>query len=111
MAYAVQNREFGNLWRLRVMAPARSRLLAVLTGAIGRGELPGDLNLDLAIAQLIGPMLYGDIFAALNTGLPKTASNSHSDYFVKRLVAILADLREALAIYRPGAFGQVTGLD
>ncbi len=44
-------------------------------------------------------------------GATVTASNSHSDYFTKRLVAILAELREALAIYRPGAFGKVTGLN
>lgn len=44
-------------------------------------------------------------------GATVTVSNSHSDYFVKRLVAILAGLREALAIYRPGAFGKVTGLN
>lgn len=44
-------------------------------------------------------------------GATVTATNSHSDYFIKRLVAIMAELREALAIYRPGAFGKVTGLN
>ncbi len=44
-------------------------------------------------------------------GATVTMSNSHSDYFTKRLVAILAEMREALAIYRPGAFGKVTGLN
>ena len=44
-------------------------------------------------------------------GATITATNSHSDYFTKRLVAIMAELREALAIYRPGAFGKVTGLN
>jgi HK97 family phage major capsid protein len=44
-------------------------------------------------------------------GITVSASNSHSDYFTKRLVSILAGLREALAVYRPGAFGKVTGLN
>ncbi len=44
-------------------------------------------------------------------GATLTASNSHSDYFTKRLVAIMAEMREALAVYRPGAFGKVTGLN
>lgn len=44
-------------------------------------------------------------------GITVTASNAHSDFFTKRLVAILAGLREALAVYRPGAFGKVTGLN
>lgn len=44
-------------------------------------------------------------------GVTVSASNSHSDYFTKRLVAIMAEMREALAVYRPGAFGKVTGLN
>lgn len=44
-------------------------------------------------------------------GLTVEATNSHSDYFTKNLVAIRAEQREALAVYRPAAFTKVTGLD
>lgn len=44
-------------------------------------------------------------------GIRVEASNSHVDFFVKNLVAIRAEERLALAVYRPGAFGEVTGLD
>lgn len=44
-------------------------------------------------------------------GLTVEATNSHSDYFTKNLVAIRAEQREALAVYRPSAFTKVTGLD
>jgi len=44
-------------------------------------------------------------------GIRVEASNSHSDFFVKNLVAIRAEERLALAVYRPAAFGDVTGLD
>jgi HK97 family phage major capsid protein len=43
-------------------------------------------------------------------GVRVEISNSHSDFFVKNLVAIRAEFREALAIYRPAGFGEVTGL-
>ncbi len=43
-------------------------------------------------------------------GIRVEASNSHSDYFVKNLVAIRAEERGILAVYRPGAIGKVTGL-
>ena len=38
------------------------------------------------------------------------ASNCHQDYFTKNLVAIRAEIRAQLALYRPAAFGLVTGL-
>ena len=44
-------------------------------------------------------------------GLRVEASNSHSDFFTKNLVAIRAEERLALAVYRSAAFGTVTGLN
>lgn len=44
-------------------------------------------------------------------GVTVQASNSHSDYFTKRLISVLAGMRQALAVYRPAGFGTVTGLN
>ncbi len=44
-------------------------------------------------------------------GLRVEASNSHSTFFVENKVAIRAEERLALAVYRPGAFGKVSGLN
>lgn len=43
-------------------------------------------------------------------GITVSASNSHADFFQRNLTAIRAEERLALAVYRPGAFGEVTGL-
>ena len=43
-------------------------------------------------------------------GMRVEASNSHSDFFTKNLVAIRAELRAALCVYRASAFGTVTNL-
>lgn len=43
-------------------------------------------------------------------GITVEASNSHADYFQRGITAIRAEERIGLAIYRPGAFGTVTGL-
>jgi HK97 family phage major capsid protein len=44
-------------------------------------------------------------------GVRVEVSNSHADFFVKNLVAIRAEERGALAVYRPAAFGTCTGLN
>ena len=44
------------------------------------------------------------------SGIVVQASNSHSDFFVKNLVAIRAEQRGLLTVYRPSAFAKVTGL-
>jgi HK97 family phage major capsid protein len=43
-------------------------------------------------------------------GVRVATTNSHSDFFTKNLVAIRAEERLALAVYRPGAFAKVTNL-
>jgi Phage capsid family len=43
-------------------------------------------------------------------GVTVQATNSHADFFIKNTTAIRAELRAALAFYRPQAFGLVTGL-
>ncbi|HXG72959.1 MAG TPA: phage major capsid protein [Gemmatimonadaceae bacterium] len=43
-------------------------------------------------------------------GLRVDISNSHSDFFIRNMVAVRAELRAALATYRTSAFGVVTNL-
>jgi AcrR family transcriptional regulator len=63
IAYSAVHREFGRAWRHRVMEPPRQSLKRTLRGAIERGLLKPDLDLDVAIALLLGPALYQKIFA------------------------------------------------
>jgi HK97 family phage major capsid protein len=65
-------------------------------------------------AMTAGTALVGAYASAAQVfrkgGIRVEASNSHQDFFIKNLVAIRAEERLALAVYRPGAFGEVTGL-
>jgi HK97 family phage major capsid protein len=65
----------------------------VVTSALGSGT------------ALIGTQVAAQRF--VKGGITVEATNSHSDYFVKDLVAIRAEKREALAVYRPTAFTDV----
>lgn len=52
--------------------------------------------------------LYSEIFRRRGTTIK--VSDSHSDYFIKNILAIRADKRLALAIYRAAAFCKVTSI-
>lgn len=96
------------------------------TGAYGNGAATNDgLNLrggqDLwgvpvvvttAISQ--GTALVGAFDTCAQVfrkgGVTVEATNSNEDDFLKNLVAIRAEERLALAVYRPAGFGKVTGL-
>lgn len=70
----------------------------VVTSAIGSGT------------ALLGSFRQGaQLFR--RGGLTVEATNSHASYFTSNLVAIRAEERLALAVYRPSAFTNVTGLD
>ena len=43
-------------------------------------------------------------------GITVTLSTEHASYFIENKVAILAESRNALAVYRPAAFATVTGI-
>jgi AcrR family transcriptional regulator len=62
IAYSAIHPEFGKAWRHRVMEPPRQCLKRVLRRGISRGQLPPDLDLEAAMALLLGPMLYAHVF-------------------------------------------------
>jgi AcrR family transcriptional regulator len=62
IAYSALHPEFGKAWRHRVMEPPRQCLKRVLRRGISRGLLPGNLDLEAAMALLLGPMLYAHVF-------------------------------------------------
>jgi HK97 family phage major capsid protein len=61
-----------------------------------------------------GTALVGDFatYSELVTrrGIDVQISNSHADFFINGKQAIRADMRVALAVYRPAAFATVTGI-
>jgi AcrR family transcriptional regulator len=62
IAYSAVHMEFGKAWRHRVMEPPRQSLKRILRRGIERGLLPDSLDLEMAMALLLGPMLYNHIF-------------------------------------------------
>jgi HK97 family phage major capsid protein len=80
-----------------IPSPALWGLPAVPTPAIAQGT------------GLTGAFKTGGQFWKRNE-ITVQASNSHADFFIKNLVAIRAEQRALLTLYRPAAFAKVTGL-
>jgi AcrR family transcriptional regulator len=62
MAYSALHPEFGKAWRHCVMEPPRQCLKKILRRGISRGLFPQDLDLNAAMALLLGPILYEHVF-------------------------------------------------
>jgi AcrR family transcriptional regulator len=88
MAYAAQNRDFGDAWRRTVMKPARDRIATRIARAITRGEVPPDVHLDFAVAMLIGPLMYRHAFAAVHGGLPENTPALLAGAFCRAFAAV-----------------------
>ena len=62
IAYSARNPSFGRAWRHMVMEPPRRELRQVLKLGMERGELSPKLDIELSLALLLGPIIYGHIF-------------------------------------------------
>ena len=66
MAYSMRNQQFGQAWRERVIERQRFALKGILERGIKQRQLVKNLDFDLSIALLVGPMLYWRIFVDRN---------------------------------------------
>jgi AcrR family transcriptional regulator len=83
LAYAARDLEFAKSWRKRVMEPPRAQIKEVLRKAIGKRELPPDLDVDFAAALLVGPMLYRYFLTVVGAPLPENMPQRIVDAFWK----------------------------
>jgi AcrR family transcriptional regulator len=83
MAHAARNPAFGKAWQARVVDPPRAMLTRVLQRAIARRELPRTLDLDLAIALLLGPMMYEHVLKRLGRDTPPSFREQVVDAFLQ----------------------------
>jgi AcrR family transcriptional regulator len=62
MAWSAKNPAFAQAWRQMVMEPPRQELRRLLKQGTDRRELRPDLDTELSMALLLGPMVYRHVF-------------------------------------------------
>ncbi|HWF05189.1 MAG TPA: TetR/AcrR family transcriptional regulator [Candidatus Angelobacter sp.] len=80
MAHSVKHTEFGDLWRKRVMEPPRRELTRLLNAGIKSGELV-PVDLELSMAQLLGPIMYWHVFLRRSQENPGLIAEAVVDMF------------------------------
>ncbi|HET7217036.1 MAG TPA: TetR/AcrR family transcriptional regulator [Vicinamibacterales bacterium] len=83
MAHAVRNPAFGKAWRAGFLDPPRLQLTKVLARGTARGELRRGVNSELALALLIGPMVYGHILTRIDRTPPRRLAQTVVDVFLR----------------------------
>jgi AcrR family transcriptional regulator len=81
VAYACRNPEFAKAWRRLVMEPPRAQLIELLKRAIAEGQLQPNLDLDLGLALLTGPMMYLRILGLMHAKTPHDMAQRVVDAF------------------------------
>ncbi len=80
-AYSASHVEFGNAWRSMVMEPPRRELKHLIGQAVTKGELAIDIDMELGLALLLGPLLYWHIFLRKTTGDPRVLAEGVIEVF------------------------------
>ena len=70
VAYAARNPTVGAACRNSVFEPPRAALAQLLDRAVAEGKLPRTLDRDLAMALLLGPMMYSHLLQRLRGKTP-----------------------------------------
>ena len=99
MAYAARRPAFGQVWRLRVLEPPRLQVMELLKRAVDEGELSPDLDIDAAVAELLGSMMYRNLLRLMGGQHSRQSRGGHRRDAVEgvRTGAGPARAREALS--------------
>lgn len=81
VAYSAHHSSFGDAWRNMAMEPPRRELTYLLKTGIKKGELSPELDLDLSLTLLLGPIMYWYIFLRRSVGDPKGLAEGVVDAF------------------------------
>lgn len=72
IAYSAKNQEFGKAWRSRAIAPLADALTRWIEREQSRGALQKSIDPESAIAMLVGPLVFRNIFHKREPGRRKT---------------------------------------
>ncbi len=101
IAYSASNTAFGLAWRNMVMEPPRRELKGLLKLGIEKSELTPNLDVDLSLALLLGPIIYWHVFLRRTSEHPSGLAEGVVDAFWRAFGLKKARTRGACEPSRP----------
>ena len=83
VSYGMRNPAFGKAWRLRVLEPPRTELAGLLRHARAQGTLSKAVDIEVAIAMLLGPLFYRHIMGMVDRPISSRLPEDVVDAFLK----------------------------
>jgi AcrR family transcriptional regulator len=83
VSYGMRNPTFGKAWRLRVLEPPRTELAGLLRHARAQGTLSKAVDVEVAIAMLLGPLFYRHIMGMVDRPISARLPEDIVDAFLK----------------------------
>lgn len=80
VAYSASHAAFGLAWRNMVMDPPRNELLKLMKLGVTKAEIRPDIDFDMSLALLIGPIIYWKAFLR-SPGTPDALAKAVVDSF------------------------------
>jgi AcrR family transcriptional regulator len=87
VAYAARNPTLAEACRNTIFGPPRAAIAQLLDRAVAQGQLPRALDRDLAMALLIGPMMYSHLLRRVQGKAPHNLPERIVDAFWKAYAA------------------------
>ena len=81
IAYSARNPAFAIAWRKMVMEPPRRELTHLMMLGMQKHELSSDLDIDLCLALLLGPVVYWHVFLKDTSNHPSSLAEGVVDAF------------------------------
>jgi hypothetical protein len=83
VSYGIRDPAFGKAWRLRVLEPPRTELAGLLRHARAQGTLSKEVDIEVAIAMLLGPLFYRHIMGMVDRPISSRLPEDVVDAFMK----------------------------
>jgi AcrR family transcriptional regulator len=83
VSYGIRNPAFGKAWRLRVLEPPRTELAGLLRHARAQGRLAKTVDIEVAIAMLLGPLFYRHIMGMVDRPISSRLPENVVDAFLR----------------------------